>query len=215
MSYQLSMSIFETPRLIARPITQADIHELLPVYNKEANMHYISNGKHHWTETELLEKYNRTNQDYHLGIGIFALVLKSDNQVIGEAGIFNTFNNLQKLELGYIIDTPHWGKGLGFETCRELINYAFNSLNTDTLIARMYANNKASVALSEKCGMVKTESGQTDDGKEYFVYSIDKMQPRNSEPQTLNSKPITSIKTKDPRHKTLKSEDRQGKKEAQ
>ncbi|MBR8537791.1 GNAT family N-acetyltransferase [Carboxylicivirga sediminis] len=176
------MIIFETSRLIARHITQADMHELLTIYNKEANMRFISSGKHQWTHTELTKKYRQSNQNNHPGIGIFALVLKSDNSVIGEAGLFNSFDNLHQLELGYIIDSGHWKKGLGKEVCSGLIQYAFQTLNTQTLIARMYANNKSSVALSEKCGMAKTNSGHTDDGKEYFVYSIDNTCPQNAKP---------------------------------
>ncbi|MBS2213599.1 GNAT family N-acetyltransferase [Carboxylicivirga mesophila] len=175
------MILFETPRLIARHITQADIYELLPIYNKEANMRYISSGKHQWTHTELTNKYRQVNQNYHLGIGIFALILKSDDSVIGEAGLFNSFDNLQRLEMGYIIDSSHWEKGLGKEVCCGLIQYAFQTLNTQTLIARMYTDNKASVALSEKCGMAKTESGHTDDGKEYLVFSINNTCPLNPE----------------------------------
>ncbi len=145
-------------------------------------MRFISNGKHQWTHTELTKKYRQFSKDYPLGIGIFTLVLKSDNSVIGEAGLFNTFDNLHKLELGYIIDSGHWKKGLGKEACSGLIKYAFQTLNTQTLVARMYANNIGSVALSEKCGMAKTDSGHTDAGKEYFVYSIDNTCPQNPKP---------------------------------
>ncbi len=137
-------------------------------------MRFIADGNYRWTQQELMNKYERANRQYHLGTGIFAVVLKVDNTVIGEAGLFDSFNSLEKLELGYIIDSKYWKKGYGQEVCLGLINYAFNTLPTHTLVARMYAQNKSSVNLSEKCGMLKTGAGQTSEGKAFLEYIIEK-----------------------------------------
>ena len=58
----------------------------------------------------------------------------------------------------------------GTEICRGLINYAFASLKAKCVLARMYASNKASVRLCEKCGMQKWNSGITENGKEFHEY---------------------------------------------
>ncbi len=165
------MTVFETERLIIKQICPEDIKDLLQIYNKVENMRFISKGKHQWTRAELTEKLSQSNKDYHSGIGIFALILKSEQTLIGEAGLFNSFGNLKKLELGYIIDSKYWNKGLGKEVCNGLIHYAFDKLQAEELIARMYAENTASVKLSEKCGMIKTDSGTTTDERAFLVYS--------------------------------------------
>lgn len=166
------MTITETERLIIRHINPKDLYVLLKIYNKQENMQFISSGKCSWTMDELSEKYSKTNNNYNSGYGIYVVELKETGEVIGETGLFNSFNDTDKLELGYIIDSLYWGKGFGRECCTALIDYAFQKLNVNTLIARMYAKNESSVILSEKCGMKRVEEGVTEKGKSYYVYVI-------------------------------------------
>lgn len=162
----------ETSRLILREIKLGDIKKLSSIYNKHENMKFVSSGKSEWTNSEIIDKYNNTNQNYINGIGILAVEVKENRKIIGEAGLFNSFNNFSKLEIGYIIDSIHWNKGYGKEICLGLINYAKNNLNTKSIIARMYVNNENSVKLSEKCGMERIESNFTENHEEFLVYEI-------------------------------------------
>ena len=168
------MTIIETDRLRIRFIVDEDIQVLLKIYNKSENMQYISSGKFAWTDLELIEKYKKANKDYASGIGVFAVELKENKQIIGEAGLFNSFANPEKLELGYIIDSLFWKKGFGQEICKGLIDYAFSKLQAKKLVARMYAENINSVELSKKCGMKETEDGIAENGKKFFVFEIKK-----------------------------------------
>ncbi len=166
------MILLKTHRLILKTIEEEDIPSLLNIYNKEENMRYISSGKFNWTYSELLEKYHNFNKNYKAGIGIYSVCLKNEEMIIGEAGLFNSFNDLSKLELGYIFDSVYWKKGFGKEICLALIDYAFNKLRTKSLIARMYSNNTASVMLSEHCGMIKTNEEIAANGRKVYVYII-------------------------------------------
>ena len=166
------MNITETQRLLIRKIKEDDITQLLNIYNKEENMRYISSGKYKWSYDELHKKYTKTNVNDPFGIGIFSVELKETNKIIGEAGLFNSFNIPNVLELGYIIDVLYWNKGFGKEILNALINYAFNVLKTKTLIARMYANNIASVKLSESCGMSKIKEEMANNNSKVFVYEL-------------------------------------------
>ncbi len=167
------MILLKTQRLIIRSIDKKDISPLLDIYNKEENMRYVSTGKYDWTYTELVEKYTKFNMNYRKGYGIFVVQLQKDREIIGEAGLFNSFNNLSKLELGYIIDSKHWNNGYGKEVCKALIDYAFNQLKTNTLIARMYANNTASVKLSESCHMTMVNEEVMNNNRKIYVYQIE------------------------------------------
>lgn len=168
------MIIIETDRLKIRFIVDEDIEALLKIYNKPENMQYISKGKFTWTGSELFEKYKRLNKNYESGIGIFAVELKNKKEIIGEAGLFNSFGNSEKLELGYIIDSPFWKKGFGQEICEGLIDYSFDKLFAKKLIARMYTENINSVNLSRKCGMKEIESGIAENGKRFLTFEIEK-----------------------------------------
>jgi len=164
---------FKTKRLIIRDIEEKDLMFLLSIYTEKQNMRYISSGKYDWTLNELKEKYKAINKDYCNGFGIFTVEIKGNGIIIGEAGLFNSFGNSDILELGYIIDQDFWKQGFGTELCKGLIHYAFTTLKVQKVVARMYTENSASVRLSEKAGMTRTESGITDNYKTYIQYEIE------------------------------------------
>ena len=144
---------FETERLLIRDIELTDLESLLKVYCKKENMKFVSNGNYKWTLSQLSEKYENLNKNYRSGFGVFIVIEKEENKVIGEAGLFDSFKNPSKLEMGYILDSKYWNQGFGYEICNGLINYSFNKLKVGSVVARMYAENIYSVKLSEKCGM--------------------------------------------------------------
>jgi len=168
------MITINTTRLIIREVSEEDFPFLLAIYTCRENMEYISSGKFDWTMEELKSKYNRMNEGYRKGYGIFVVERKDDHAIIGEAGLFNTFDDPAVLELGYIVDRKYWRKGFGHEICHALIKYAFDQLGIEKVVARMYADNMGSVSLSEKTGMKKTETGYTPDGKIFYRYDLDK-----------------------------------------
>jgi len=163
---------FQTDRLLVRDISKVDLDSLLQIYGKKENMKFISDGKCGWSEDQLTEKYEKCNKNYGLGIGVFTICLKKSSDIIGEAGLFDSFGDTKKLELGYILDNAYWGKGFGNELCNGLINYSFNNLKIEKLISRMYVENIASVRLSEKCGMKRMKSGETIEGRAWYEYEI-------------------------------------------
>lgn len=163
---------FKTKRLIIRDVEEKDYMFLLSIYTEPVNMRFIPNGRSDWTLSELKDKYNRANENYANGFGIFVVEMKDHGFIIGEAGLFDSFNNTSTLELGYILDSDFWKQGFGSELCAGLINYCFTNLHVDTVVARTYADNIASVKLSEKLGMGRTETGVSDDGKAFYRYEL-------------------------------------------
>ncbi|WP_455498169.1 GNAT family N-acetyltransferase [Coprobacter sp.] len=161
---------FETDRLIIRNMVEDDLDVMLSIYSQEKNMRYISDGKYNWTIEELKNKYCCINRSYPEGYGIFIVEVKDLGIIIGEAGLFCFDRENEVFELGYILDSAYWSKGYGTEICRGLINYAFTSLKAECVLARMYASNKASVRLCEKCGMKKWNSGIAENGKKFYEY---------------------------------------------
>jgi len=166
------MTRFQTDRLLIRDITTEDLDSLLKLYQKKGNMKFISDGRYLWSKEQLADKYEKCNRNYHLGFGVFTVILKQTNTIIGEAGLFEIFGDCMKLEAGYILDSKYWKHGFGTEICTELINYSFNKLGIKTLICRMYAENYGSVKLSEKCGMKRVKTGETKDGRTFYEYEI-------------------------------------------
>jgi len=163
---------FQTDRLIIRDILTEDMDFLLEIYRRKENMKFISDGRYDWTKEQLAVKYEKYNENYVSGFGVFTVCLKDIHTVIGEAGLFDSFGDTNKLELGYILDAAYWGQGFGKEICHGLIQYCFNTLMISTVISRMYAANERSVKLSEKCGMKRVNEGETSEGRTFYEYEI-------------------------------------------
>ena len=161
---------FSTERLIIREIELTDIEPLLKIYNKEENMSLVSKGKFNWTKAEILSKYRNANKNYNKGIGIFSIELIKDKSIIGELGLFDSFNNFSKLELGYIIDLKFQNKGYGKEACVGLLKYAKETLHVQIIVARMYSKNIKSVKLSESCNMKLIDTNFTDENEVFYTY---------------------------------------------
>ncbi len=167
-------NIIETERLLIREIKPGDIDCLLKIYQDSQNVKFIPNLILNMNEDNLKEKYDRINKDYKNGFGIYAVEIKDESIIIGEAGLFNSFQDLKNLELGYIIDNKFWRKGYGTEICESLIAYGFGKLKLDKLTARMFKLNSASARLSEKCGMKCIKQGKTENGGDFYEYGIEK-----------------------------------------
>lgn len=165
------MKRFTTERLIIEDMEEGDFAPLHRIYTQEENMRYVSSGKFDWTMQELKEKLARCNRECDKGIGLFAVKKKEGGRLLGEAGFFNSFNDLSVPELGYILDRSVWGKGYGSELCAGMIQYCFSVLHAREVVARMYAGHTASVRICEKCGMQRTGVGE-ERGRRFFEYRI-------------------------------------------
>ncbi|MCD8177854.1 MAG: GNAT family N-acetyltransferase [Tannerellaceae bacterium] len=166
----------ELPEIRIRKVLPDDLDAMHVIYTQPDNMKFISSGRSDWTREEILKKYEESNRNYDRGFGLYVVEHLLSGQVIGEAGIFNSFRDLKILELGYIIDRQWWGRGYGTQICQALIDYCFNTLGANKVVARMYAGNTGSVKVSEKTGMKRVEEGTTPDGRSFYRYEIEKQE---------------------------------------
>jgi RimJ/RimL family protein N-acetyltransferase len=78
-------------------------------------------------------------------------------QIVGACGIVPGEN--QPPELGYWLGVEHWKHGYATEAAQALIDYAFNELEHDALVAGARVSNPASRRVLEKCGFQWTGVG--------------------------------------------------------
>jgi RimJ/RimL family protein N-acetyltransferase len=81
-----------------------------------------------------------------------AIVLAQTQDFIGVIGLdFNVPDD--RAELGYWIGKPYWGRGYGTEAARAVVQYAFEELQLNKIVAHHFARNPASGRVMEKLGM--------------------------------------------------------------
>jgi len=118
--------------------------------------------KNSWMETA--EEDMQTNF-------IFAVCLRSTTETVGLCGL-HEINVTQKTAVtGYYIGCRYlWGRGYGTEAQMLLLDYAFNVLRLEEVIAEVLPTNIRSLRCIQKCGYLpkQTSSNTFSVGRERF-----------------------------------------------
>lgn len=83
----------------------------------------------------------------------YAVVLKDEDRLIGNASIFDIQQVHQRAEIGLFIgDCTDRGKGYGQETVKLLVNYGFEYLNINNIMLKVFSGNTTAINTYKKCG---------------------------------------------------------------
>ena len=145
--------IVETERLALRHFEPGDLDALAPIMADPRVMRFSKSGPH--TRQRTREMIRRCLDSYAKhGFGLWAVVHKDDNKLIGYCGLIaQQIDGQQESEIGYRLDPSYWGRGLATEAARATRDHAFGHLGLTRLISIIEAENVASVRVAEKNGM--------------------------------------------------------------
>lgn len=88
------------------------------------------------------------------GFHAFAIHLKSSGEHVGNITLGNISWVNRSAEIAILIgERKAWGKGIGFEACQLVLQYAFDSLNLRRVYMGMTVRNRAMVRIAQKLGM--------------------------------------------------------------
>ena len=156
----MSKIILETDRLYLRELTQNDFNSLCKILQDRDVMYA---WEHAFTDEEvqawLNNQLRRYNED---GFGLWAVVLKDTDEIIGQCGLtiqkINENNNIKNggvtevVEVGYLFQKAYWHNGYATEAATATKRYAFNNK-----INRVYSiirdTNIPSQRVAERNGM--------------------------------------------------------------
>lgn len=149
------INIFQTERLIFRTWNQDDPQSFLSLccdpgirtfasetYSKatlESAKEFVARENHRFLETQT---------------GKFAVYLKETPKLVGISGIFamdDPFSD--QFEINYCFIKNQWGKGLGIEAAKAMINYGFENLKQKRIFASVDSRNIRSQHLLRRVGM--------------------------------------------------------------
>lgn len=144
----------ETERLILRPFLYSDLEDFYEYASKDG-----VGEKAGWKHHENIEETKQILDIFRSEDKTFAIVLKSNNKVIGSIGIekykreesLTEFENYKGRELGFVLSKDYWGNKIMLEALNAIINYLFNVLNYDFLICGHFESNAQSKKVQERC----------------------------------------------------------------
>lgn len=119
--------IIETERLILRKMDNGDYSALCKILQDEDVMYAY---EHAFSDDEVDEWLKKQLVRYETdGIGLWAVVLKENGEVIGQCGLTKQLwwgENI--VEVGYLFRKDFWHKGYATEAAVACKDYAFNRL---------------------------------------------------------------------------------------
>lgn len=144
----------ETERLILREFTLDDLDAFAWLMADPEVMRFSLTGP--MTREQAGEYLSGRILDHYAkyGYGLWAVVQKEDNRVIGSIGLINqNLDGEHKTEVGYRLHPNFWGKGLATEACLAVCQYALITLGIKELISIIEPANTRSLEVAKRIGM--------------------------------------------------------------
>ena len=147
----ISNVILETDRLILRAWEITDFDDFFE-YASVEGVGEKAGWEHHKSKDKSLEILKMFIEEKK----VFAIVLKENQKVIGSIGIEELSEELDKdldnlvgRELGYVLNKDYWNKGIMKEAISKVVDYCFNTLKLNFLMASYFNHNIASKKVLE------------------------------------------------------------------
>jgi RimJ/RimL family protein N-acetyltransferase len=99
-----------------------------------------------------------------IGIGGWAVELKSDSRMVGHCGFFDFQRDMQpnisgEPEMGWIFDPSVHGRGIASEACSRALAWADETLRPESYPAIIDLENIPSMKLAERLGFERQPDG--------------------------------------------------------
>jgi RimJ/RimL family protein N-acetyltransferase len=146
----------ETPRLVLRRFTMADVDNLVSLDADPDVMRFVTGGiptTRDEIETEILPAFLGYYERYE-GYGFWAAIEKATGQFLGWFHFRPREGaSPDEAELGYRLRKSAWGKGYATEGSRALIATGVTQFGVQRVVAEAMAVNLASRRVMEKAGL--------------------------------------------------------------
>ena len=147
------MQIIETSRLTLRYITIRDAKSLIPILGDPEVMRYSVIGVHNrplirqFIEQRLLSYLER-------GFGLYAVINKEDDELLGYCGFFvQSIEEQKEVEIGYRLAKKYWGQGYTTEAAKAVLKYGREKYNFQRFVCLIDPGNTRSINVAKKLGM--------------------------------------------------------------
>jgi len=145
--------MLKTPRLIFRHFFPADLNQLYQeIYSHPLVAQALSPTGSLTSEQTAQILHRRLDHWQKHGFGVWALVHKQNQQLMGHCGL-HYLGNTSEVELTYAINPFYWRQGLATEAARAVLHWGFDALKLKQIVAVTGPENVASRRVMQKLGM--------------------------------------------------------------
>lgn len=169
--------ILETPRLVLRHQTPADLDDLWALYCDPEITRYIPDAPRSREEAREELEWHMNGHPKYPELGLWATIHKETGKFIGRCGLLPwTIDGRNEVEVAYTLARAYQAQGLGTEAAQAILNYGFEKLHLPRLVCLIVPDNVASQRVAEKIGMTFERRVEEYEGDHvpFFIYSIER-----------------------------------------
>ena len=150
------MKDIRTKRLRLRDLQKEDEHAIHEYSSDPEVTRYMNWGPNteqdtrNFVQRSIASQSEQPRRNFTL-----AVILKSENNLIGSCGIYLSNPDQQEGFIGYVLNKNLWGKGYATETASALVKFGFKNLKLHRIFATCDPQNLVSARVLEKVGMQK------------------------------------------------------------
>ncbi|MDJ0591374.1 MAG: GNAT family N-acetyltransferase [Pleurocapsa sp. MO_226.B13] len=146
-----SKIVTESKRLLLRHFTLEDAEDLAILQADPVVMRFLR--RRNYQETlKTLDWIFKCYEKY--GYGLWAVIHKADNRLIGRCGlIFQNWAEVKDVEIAYMLSKYYWKQGLATEAACAIRDYGFEVVGCKRLISLIDPDNIASQKVAAKVGL--------------------------------------------------------------
>lgn len=167
----MTIPTLRTRRLRLRPFEEADSERLHRILGEEGILRYFPNPEPPPLErVERLVAHQLEHWEEHR-LGWWAVEPIEDPELIGWVGL-QFLPETGETEVAYLLSKAYWGQGLATEGARASLQFGFEKLGLETIIALVHPENWASIRVIEKLAMRFVDQANYF-GMDLYRYSLD------------------------------------------
>ena len=168
----ISFPILKTQRLTLRQLVDNDNTAIFSLRSDDQINKYIGRPQQHIIDeaSAFINKINRMieqNQSVY-----WAISLNNNTELIGTICLWNFSEDHLTAELGYELIPRFQGQGIMNEAIHSVIEYAFEKIDLETIVAYPHKDNKSSIKLLEKNGFIWEADKIDEDNLSNLIYSL-------------------------------------------
>ena len=158
------MKLLETDRLLLRRLVQDDAPFILRLLNEPSWLEFIGDkGVRTLDEARGYLARGPIDMYERLGFGLYLTELRDGATPLGICGLIKR-ESLPDVDIGFAFLPEHWGKGYGYESAAAVLTHAKNDFLLERIVAIVSPDNRKSIRVLERLGMVLENSLDLQDG---------------------------------------------------
>jgi len=163
-------TVLETPRLILREMSMADLDFLASMLGDPEVMRFWPGC---YSREEAVGWVRKQESRYARdGHGYWLVLEKATARPVGQAGLLSLrVDGIEEAALGYLIDRTFWRRGFATEAAAASRDYAFETGGKQRVIAPIRPENVPSQGVALKLGM-RVEKRAMYADSEHLIFSI-------------------------------------------